>query len=155
MIIRLMTRQDLDKAALVHREAFKRQALSYEWLECNFNAFPRYLNFVAEIDDIILGYITWSQKSGFRPEVVLELEQLAVLPSYHSKGIGRRLIEESLPLVKTQLSKQNATLKHIIVNTRADNRAQALYRSALGAEVEATITDLYSSDEVFMIARNV
>jgi hypothetical protein len=27
-----------------------------------------------------VGYIIWVQKSGFRPEAVLELEQLAVLP---------------------------------------------------------------------------
>lgn len=33
--------------------------------------------------------------------------------------------------------------------------AQSLYRSALGAEVVATIADLYSADEVFMLARNV
>ncbi|MEF1228663.1 N-acetyltransferase, partial [Vibrio fortis] len=33
--------------------------------------------------------------------------------------------------------------------------AQQLYKSTLGAEVETTISNLYSADEVLMIARNV
>ena len=61
----------------------------------------------------------------------------------------------SLPLVKEQLGTRGATLKHIMVTTRADNYAQELYRQALGVEVECTIKDLYSADEVIMIARNV
>ena len=75
MIIRLMREDDLPSAALVHQSVFVRQSYSHEWLRCNFNAFPRYLIFVAEIDDEIVGYIIWVQKSGFRPEAVLELEQ--------------------------------------------------------------------------------
>jgi ribosomal protein S18 acetylase RimI-like enzyme len=150
-----MEREDLLKASLVHKEAFIRQKLSFEWLECNLNAFPRFLNFVAELEGSLVGYIIWSQKSGFRPEVVLELEQVAVLPKHHGQGVGRELIEESLPFVRDHLAKQGSTLKHIIVTTRADNHAQKLYRSTLGAEVEATIVNLYSADEVFMVARDV
>ena len=155
LIIRFMEKKDLNDASLVHKEAFVRQRLSREWLECNLNAFPRFLSFVAEVDHSIVGYITWSQKSGFRPEVVLELEQIAVLPKHHGLGIGRDLIQESLPLVKAQLAAQDARLKHIVVSTRADNHAQKLYKTTFGAKVEATISNLYSADEVFMIARNV
>ena len=86
---------------------------------------------------------------------MLELEQIAVHPNFHGQGIGSLLIRDSLPLVKAQLAERGATLKHIIVTTRADNDAQRLYRKELGAEIEATITNLYSADEVFMIARNV
>ncbi len=103
----------------------------------------------------IIGYIHWTQKSGFRPEVVLELEQIAVLPGAQGRGVGRDLIDGSLPMVREQLDTRGAILKHIIVTTRADNYAQSLYRDALGAEVECTIRGLYSADEVIMIARNV
>lgn len=37
---------------------------------------------------------------------------------------------------------------------RADNYAQSRYRNILGAQVEATIANLYSADEVVMVARN-
>jgi ribosomal protein S18 acetylase RimI-like enzyme len=155
MNVRPMTAQDIDAAAKVHKAAFARQTMSRDWINCNFNAYPRMQVFVAEEGGVITGFIHWSQKSGFRPTVVLELEQIAVLPEFRGRGIGRRLITESLPLVRAQLHKRGATLKHIIVTTRADNYAQKLYQKTLGVETEATIRDLYSADEVFMIRRNI
>lgn len=154
--IRAFRKGDLAPAAVVHKAAFARQTMSYEWIECNANAYPKSQIFVAEtVDGSIVGYIHWCQKSGFRPEVILELEQLAVHPEHQAKGIGTRLIMESLPQVHQQLQSRGAGLKHIVVTTRADNLAQELYKKTLRAEVEATITNLYSADEVFMIARNV
>lgn len=154
--IRPFIKEDLENTARVHKAAFIRQQLSLKWIYCNSKAFPRAQYFVAEIrDGEIAGYIHWSQKSGFRPEVVLELEQLAVLPEHHGKGIGTRLIMDSLPQLQAQLATRGASIKHIIVTTRADNYAQKLYKKTLGAEVEATISNLYSADEVIMIARNI
>jgi ribosomal protein S18 acetylase RimI-like enzyme len=153
MKIRLMKQSDLEGTAEVHRLTFIRQKQSLLWLQCNLNAFPRFLCFVAEENNTIIGYIIWNQKSGFRSEAILELEQLAVSPDHRSKGIGRTLITDSLPLLKAHLASNNAILKHILVSTRVDNFAQELYRSTLGAEIEATISNLYSSDEVLMVAR--
>ena len=153
--VRLMTKADLNEAALVHQATFVRQQHSRSWLQCNLNAAPRFLNFVAESESEIVGYIIWVQKSGFRPEAVLELEQLAVLPSAQGQGLGKTLILDSLRQVKQHLADQGSTLKHVLVTTRADNFAQKLYQSTLGAEVETTISNLYSADEVLMIARNV
>ena len=150
-----MEKADLEGSASIHKLTFVRQNNSYQWMQCNLNAFPRFLNFVAEKNGEIVGYIIWVQKSGFRPEVILELEQLAVSPRFQGQGIGRKLINESLPLVKNQLALNGSTLKHICVTTRADNFAQALYKKTLGAEIETTIKNLYSGDEVLMIARNV
>ena len=155
MNVRQMTTHDISAAAQVHKAAFTRQTMSQEWIQCNVSAYPRMQLFVAEQDGEIVGFIHWTQKSGFRPAVVLELEQLAVLPAFQGQGIGRQLITESLPLVRAELDKRGAILKHIIVTTRADNYAQKLYQKTLGVETEATITDLYSADEVFMIRRNI
>ncbi|MEO0869912.1 MAG: GNAT family N-acetyltransferase [Cyanobacteria bacterium J06642_11] len=146
---------DIDTVAHIHRAAFVRQQLSREWIETNFRAFPRMQYFVAEEEETLCGFIHWTQKSGFRPEVVLELEQIAVHPDFQRQGIGQRLIEGSLPLVRRQLSERGARLKHVIVTTRADNHAQKLYRKTLGVETETTITNLYSADEVVMIRRNI
>lgn len=155
MKVRLMEKTDLENAAEIHRLTFVRQQNSLQWIQCNFNAFPRLLNFVAEKEGKILGYIIWIQKSGFRPQAVIELEQLAVSPNFQNQGVGRQLITESLALVNNHLSLNGSTLKHILVTTRADNFAPQLYKSTLGAEIETTITNLYSDDEVLMIARNV
>ena len=155
MKVRLMEKTDLDNVAEIHRLTFVRQQNSLQWIQCYFNAFPRFLNFVAEKEGKILGYIIWIQKSGFRPQAVIELEQLAVSSNFQNQGVGRQLITESLALVNNHLSLNGSTLKHILVTTRADNFAQQLYKSTLGAEIETTITNLYSDDEVLMIARNV
>lgn len=133
MKIRPLQYRDIEMTAKVHEAAFVRQVMSREGIESNAKAFPRTQYFVAENEESeIAGYIHWSQKSGFRPEVVLELEQLAVLPEHQGKGIGTRLITESLPQVNSQLKIRNAKLKHIIVTTRSDNHAQILYKKTLG-----------------------
>ena len=118
-------------------------------------AFPRNMCFVIKNENQICGYIIWAQKSGFRPEAVIELEQVAISPSQQNKGLGQYLIEQSLSQVKEQLSSLGSSVKHVLVSTRADNHAQNIYRKVLGAEVEATISNLFSADEVYMVARNV
>ena len=109
---------------------------------------------VVEDDRKIAGFIEWMQKSGWRQEAVLELEQLAVDPRHQGRGLGRLLIERSLPLVANQLAQRGAKIKHVMVTTRADNFARRLYSSTLNARVEATLENLYSADEVIMIARD-
>jgi ribosomal protein S18 acetylase RimI-like enzyme len=155
MIIRAMAAEDIEQVSGIHSRVFVRQGRSREWIECNFRAFPRMRYFVAQEAGRLEGYIHWTERSGFREKVVLELEQLGVAPARQGQGIGRRLIVESLPFVATAITDRGAAIQHIVVTTRADNSAQRLYRNALGAEIEATIPRLYSADEVFMIARDV
>ena len=153
--VRIADEKDLEELAYVHESAFTRQKRSKEWLACTIKAFPRNLCFVVKNNNKVCGYITWAQKSGFRPEVVLELEQIAIHPNYQNKGIGQTLIRNSLEQVKDLLLAENSIVKHILVSTRTDNYAQKIYRKVLGAEVEATIDNLFSADEVYMVARNV
>jgi ribosomal protein S18 acetylase RimI-like enzyme len=153
--IRRMIEGDVASVGEVHRRTFPRQRDSENWIACNLRAYPRMQYFVALVDSEIVGFIHWTQKSGFRAEAVLELEQIAVIAEKRNLGVGRKLIEASIPMVNAQLDESGAKIRHIMVTTRADNYAQKLYRKRLGAEVECTITDLYSADEVIMMARNV
>ncbi|MGB7386386.1 MAG: N-acetyltransferase [Pseudomonas neustonica] len=153
--VKEMQHVDLEAASEIHRLAFTRQQHSLEWLESNLKATPRILCYVAYTGAFCIGYIIWSQKAGFRPSAVIELEQIAVSPSFQGNGIGKILITRTLPDVARKLRGQGSVLKHILVTTRADNHAQRLYRKVLGAEVEATLSNLYSADEVIMVARNV
>ena len=155
MKVRAMSQEDCPAVARVYEVCFIRQQNHLDWIQCNYAACPRMLYYVAENELGIQGYIHWTQKSGFRAEVVLELEQLAVHPDAQGKGIAKQLIRESLPLVKTKLQERDAVIKHILVSTRTDNFAQRLYQQTLGAEPEYIIKNLYSADEVFMIARNM
>ena len=146
---------DLEAAAEVHRLAFTRQQHSLKWLESNLKAAPKTFCYVAYMEAFCIGYIIWSQKAGFRPSAVIELEQVAVSPNFQGNGIGKILITATLSDVARKLKEQGSSLKHILVTTRADNYAQRLYRDVLGANVEATLDNLYSADEVIMVARDV
>lgn len=154
IIVRSMQDNDILRVAYIHSKCFSRQMLSEQWISCNFRAFPRIRYFVAEYCGEVFGYIQWTEKSGFRKDVILELEQIAVLPDGQNKGIGTALISQSLLLIKTDLAKRNACIKHILVTTRTDNKAQELYVKTLNAKPEAIIRNLFSADEVFMIARD-
>ncbi len=154
IIILPMHRDDIDEVVKLHAQAFPRQQNSVDWVKCNFAAFPRIMIFVARDEkDLIVGYIQWIQKSGFRKEPVIELEQIAVIQNQQGKGIGTKLIKESLSSIKNYLGDSGSVLKTILISTRTDNAAQVLYKKALNAEEVAVIKNLYSHDEVIMISR--
>ncbi len=151
-----MHSDDVDAVAKIHAEEFPRQRNSGGWISCNFAAYPRIILFVARDEkDKIIGYIQWIQKSGFRLESVIELEQIAVNKSHQGHGIGTLLISKSLSYIKDYLSDSNATLKAVLVSTRTDNAARALYENVLKAKEIAVIKDLYSHDEVILMSREV
>lgn len=156
VIILPMHEDDIDAVATIHLQQFTRQKDSTRWISCNFAAFPRIMIFVARDEkDKVIGYIQWIQKSGFRQESVVELEQIAVLKNQQGKGIGTLLIEKSLKYLKDYLADTNSNLKGVLVTTRTDNLAKSLYEKVLNAKEIAVIKDLYSHDEVIMMARDV
>src|ERR1019366_2004749 len=123
LIIRRAQEQDIAAAAVVHQLAFPRQTHSLEWLGCVFKSFTKSQLFVAETDGKIVGLIFWTEKSGFRQEAVVELEQVAVQPEYQGRGIGVYLIVRSAVLVAEKIAERGAKLCHLLGNTRVDNRA--------------------------------
>ncbi len=154
LIIRRAVAADIDAAGRVHQLAFPRQTHSKEWIECVFHSFPKSQLFVAELGNEIVGLIFWTEKSGFRKEAVVELEQIAVLPEYQGRGIGVYLIIHSAILVAEKITERGAKLCHILGNTRVDNRALKLYKK-LGAQPIGSISGLFSADEVFMAICNI
>jgi len=151
-----MHRDDISVVASVHSEQFARQRHSANWVSCNFSAFPRIMMFVARNEkDRVIGYIQWIQKSGFRQDAIIELEQIAVHQDYQGIGIGEKLIRESLSSVRAYLDDNHSKLKSILITTRADNKSQKLYKKTLDAKVVSVIKGLYSYDEVIMIVKDV
>ena len=145
--------EDTHAVAKIHENLFPRQRESTKWVISNFAAYPRIMMFVARDEqNKVIGYIQWIHKSGFRQECVIELEQIAVLKANQNQGVATKLIHQSLADVQFYLKEKGATLKSILVSTRADNKAQELYKKTLGAEVVSVIKNLYSADEVIMIA---
>jgi ribosomal protein S18 acetylase RimI-like enzyme len=153
ILVRRAQSEDIPAAAKVHELAFPRQTYSLEWLDCVFRSFPKSQLFVAVIASEIVGIIFWTEKSGFRKEAVVELEQIAVHPDHQDGGIGTELIIRSLPDVADKIAERGAKIGTVLGNTRIDNRALNWYKS-FGAEAVATVPGMFSADEVFLVVHN-
>jgi len=151
-----MRKDDIASMVKIYLDCFKGMKNSEDvkkWIICNFNAYPRMQYFVAEAEGRVVGYILWVEKGGFRKEAVLELEQIGVLSDFRGKGIGSKLVIESLEEMKKYLNDRGSRLKLVEVTTGTSNQAQKLYSKTLNAKPECTIRDLYRGDELIMIAR--
>ena len=156
MNIEKATKNDLPEIAKIASESFsglKDIEKAEKWINCNFLAYPRAQYFVARIDKQVVAYILWAEKGGFRESSVWELEQIATKKEFQGQGIAGSLIEVSLLEIKTYLADRGSRLKLVEVTTGTENKAQNLYKKALGAQVECIIKDLFRGDEAIMIAR--
>jgi len=156
VVVRRMREGDIDGMVRVYLDCFRGMRdpkLVEEWMMCNYRAYPRMQYFVAEKDGRVVGYILWVEKGGFRKEAVLELEQIGVLKEFRGKGIGSRLVLESLKEMRRYLNERGSKLKLVEVTTGTSNKAQRLYEKTLKAKPECVIRNLYRGDELIMIAR--
>lgn len=154
--IKRATEKEIQSIAMVASACFsgmKDLKSAKRWVRGNFLGFPRMQYFIAKNKKLVVGFILWMEKGGFRKESVIELEQIAVLPDCQGKGIGTKLIKESLKEVKKYLKERKSKLKLIEVTTGTTNEAQRLYKKTLGAEVETIVKDLFRGDEVIMFSR--
>jgi len=156
VVVRKLESQDIDQVVPIYREAFPGESTpdtANIWFGCNLESFPQKICFGAWRGNVLVGYIVWTEKGGFRSEAVWELEQIAVSSKYRNEGIGSKLILDSLEHVKSHTAKRGAVLKLIMVTTNVKNPAHRLYERVLGATNEAVIRELYSGDEQIMVAR--
>lgn len=136
----------------IHHLAFIRQKDSYQWVVSTLNAYPRYVCYVIYVEDQIAGYIFWSQKSGFRTEVILELDQIAIHPNFQAKGLSKILITDSLKMLEIELHKNEQMIKKILVSTSEDNFAKKIYENVLATKEVAVISELFRLAEVYLIS---
>lgn len=141
---------DIHNIAEIHQLTFIRQKNSDQWIASTFAAYPRYICYVLHYNDQIVGYIFWTQKSGFRSEVILELDQIAIHPDFQGKGLSRGLIQDSLKLLQAELEQNQQIIKKILVNTSQDNTAKKIYEDVLAAKEIAVISGLFRSPEVYL-----
>ena len=109
-LVRKAHQNDLTDIAEIHHKSFIRQADSKQWIASTLAAYPRFFCHVI-VSDKTVGYIFWAQKSGFREEVILELDQIAIHPDFQGLGLSKKLIIESLKDVENELLQRNQKIK--------------------------------------------
>lgn len=154
--VRLANRDDIAKIVKIYLESFhgmNKVEQVKEWIRLKYIGYPANRYYVIE-DNEVRGYVLWIELGGFRKDAVIELEQIAIEKMYQGKGLGSRLIKESLKDVKRELEIRGSNLKLIKVTTGTSNEAQRLYKKVLNAKPVAIIPDFFRGDEVIMIARS-
>ncbi len=154
--IRRMVETDIQTVADLHALVFPRQTFSQDWIACTFRSFPMSQMFVAEQAGKIVGFVMWTEKSGFRQQAFVELVQGGTDPEHQGEGICTKLVRTSLRMVADKIAERGAVLKSIIVNTRADNHsALNICKNVLKAEQVAVVPGVFSADELYFVAHNV
>ena len=156
-----MTRQankdDLSQIAVIDRLSFsgnKPVGAAELWVESHFNRlYEQYFYFVYEKDGKIVGYVGWELQGGFAREVpVIELQKLAVHPSYRHQGVGADLAKTSFLGVKHLIKEKQpeAQMMRVVVWTKKDNeKAQAIYRNICNEGIKGE-RDMYGTIEVML-----
>ena len=155
-IVRPTRDDDREGIAAIGAEAFRGLRpidRGRAWVTACWNAAPRMRYWVVEDPSGLLGYILWVEKGGFRDEAVVELEQIAVRAATRGRGIGARLVIESLAEFEAALVARGSRLKLIEVTTGTEQGAVEFYRRTLGAEVVAALPNLFRGEEKILIAR--
>ena len=142
-IVRAASVSDLHGMAVVNEQAFQGNrgdmGAARRWVHCWFRAYPIYQYFVMASAGKVVGYIGWQVHGGFcRSDPVVELEQVAFLEEYQGKGLGPRLITESLDMVREWMrSEGNQTAQDLnIIVWAYDSNDNALraYEKTLFAD---------------------
>ena len=155
MTVRAAERTDIAAIAQVYRACFPREKNHAEWIEASFNAYPRGVYYVVEVEGRVRGYILWCVKNGFREKSIIELEQIGIHPDAAGKGLGKQLIVESLALFKAHVRRQGCGVGAVMVTTSEGNFAEKLYQSTLGVSRAAVISGYGAGDEVILYNANV
>ena len=156
IMIREASESDLRGIARVGEAAFSGMRPSGKaalWVRTCWRASPRMRYWVALLGRKVVGYILWMEKGGFRKDVVLELEQIAVERSRRGRGIGELLIRTSLEGEQSRIERRGSRLKLVEVTTGSEQGALGFYRRSIGAKPVAKIPDLFRGDEYVLIAR--
>lgn len=150
MNIRVAKIEDIESISQVYLHCFPNEQNHQLWITSSFNAFPRAVYYVVEIQGMIVGYILWCVKNGFRDATIVELEQVAVDPEHSGMGLGRQLIASSFEQFKQHVKDTGHQVGAVIVTTTEGNYAENLYKSTLNVSRAAILTGYAGANEVIL-----
>ena len=155
MIIRKAVPSDIRGIAGIYAACFPRELNHELWIRSGFNAYPKGVYYVLSVDDKLCGYILWCAKNGFRSRTIIELEQIGIHPDFTGKGLGKRLIEDTIDKFSEHIHALGHDVGAILVTTSEGHFAERLYRSTLGVSRVAAISEYGSGTELILFNSRV
>jgi len=136
--IRQLGDNELEKSAAIVREEIYDTLTIKEmmsWMENGIGSFPFCQHFVATAEDEeILGFISWGLYDRLDPELVLEVNWMAVKHNFQRQGIGESLLLVSLEKVKAYWSQEGLRVRAVMVST--DPSSAGFYRKVLPPPIQ-------------------
>lgn len=155
-MIRRAIAQDIQSIANLDRLGFsgnRPPGVAEKWITINFSRGDQYQYFVFEREGKVVGFIGWEIKNGFARQVpIIELEKFAVDPDCRGQGIGTRLIEETLPVMKEWIREQQpeAVLMRVIVwCLKGNDKIIEMYKKICPDGIQGE-RSIFSTDEVLL-----
>ena len=118
-----------------------------EWIDKGWGKFPYLQCFVATEDKKLIGVIFWSLWDRGEGQGILEITAIAVKGENRKKGIGKKMLSESLERVKNYwLEKKGLKIIAYCVETDQYNRqAQRFYKS-LSPDSSFLVSNIWGPD---------
>ena len=155
MKIRKATEADIESIAAVYQACFPNELNHDLWIRASLSSYPKGVYYVVSIDDRICGYILWCVKNGFRDKTIVELEQIGIHPEFSGKGLGRKLIEDTVEKFREHVGALGHAVDAILVTTAKGNFAEKLYESTLGVSRAAELSNYGSGTELILYRQRV
>lgn len=153
MKIRQAVEQDIEPISEIYRACFPREQQHSKWIEACFRSYPKGVYFVIESEGVVVGYILWCIKNGFRENAIVELEQVGIHPENSGMGFGKVLVKESYEIFKTFVADLGLNIGAVLVTTSEGNYAESMYKSVLGVETSAKIEGYGSGNELILFKK--
>jgi ribosomal protein S18 acetylase RimI-like enzyme len=116
-----------------------------DWLKSITHPYLQY--FIAEEDGEIVGFIDWTLYDRYGQQVMLEISLMAVKEERQRKGIGTRLVEESLEKIKEFWATQSLRIVMFMVETEDENEAaQKFYNKILKPFHKRFVPDVWEKE---------
>jgi len=130
--IRQMRKEEFEEVARIcHEEIY--DELSFEWIRDWLRSYghPYLQFFVAEKSGKLVGTIAWGVSDRYGDELMWELSFIAVKDDYKRKGIGRRLVVETLEMLKESWDEQGLKSAMMMVEAEKENREASKFYDAV------------------------
>lgn len=109
---------------IVEMTLLSQKAFSYEGAEFSLTEAEAWIHFwasselgqgfIAEIDGKTVGFIIWHEEDRYGSEVISRIINVVVDPDYRKRGIGKKLMQESLTILRQEYKNEAKDIYQII-----------------------------------------
>jgi ribosomal protein S18 acetylase RimI-like enzyme len=153
MEIRKANKKDAEGIAKVLIESYNIDSVE-EGKEAFLREVSVGMNFVVAVnDDEVVGLTSWVMH-GVPKHGLIELDRIAVLPSFKGKGVAQDLFSALVDQADLMLQKNGGKIRKLYILCHASNARAHQFYAKMGMKHETTLKDhYYKGEDEFVFSR--